>query len=218
MPSTTRAALTPPRRRDRPRSRADRRAPRPACPRSAACPRPSPGPAAHRRITRSMLCSMIRKVMPRRFSSAIFRHDQLEQRRVDAGPRLVEQDQRGPAHSTRASSSSLRCPPDSIRAGCRGQLVETDEVEPMHGAVAMAALLGLDPARPQPAAQKRSPACPSGASITFSSTVICGERPGNLERAAEPQAADQVRPQPVDAPALEATDCRRSGGRLRPPG
>ena len=76
-------------------------------------------------ITR-MLCSMTRSVRPPACSSRTSSHQAGDAALVDAAGHLVEEQQRGPVASARASSRRLRWPVESVRACASRLLAEPD--------------------------------------------------------------------------------------------
>ena len=128
------APLMPGPRRDRPRSRGvagDLRR------RAFGKMRPAAITTTRRqsRETRSMLCSMMRRRCPRRLISAI--RPMIISSRVGLTPAAGSSSRIacGSAIRTRASSSSLRWPPDRTRAGSCASRGQRDEFEQRHGLV-----------------------------------------------------------------------------------
>ena len=85
-------------------ARAGRRRPRRRCPRPDAGPRPSRSTGSHSRAIMSMWCSISSTVRPSRAQRSQVLGDLARQRRVDAGDRLVEQDQLAARPSARGRS------------------------------------------------------------------------------------------------------------------
>ena len=141
------------RRRDRPRSPADRGRPRPACPRTACRPPAITRTRRQRRATRSMLCSMMRKVTPRRLISAIVAMIVSSSAGLTPAAGSSSRMISGSAIRMRASSSSLRCPPERMRAGSSREAAERDEVEQRHRLLDVAPLLRGDAAGREPVRQ-----------------------------------------------------------------
>ena len=152
------------------------------------------------RVTMSILCSISRKVMPlllmSRMRSMMTSSSVALTPAAGSSSRMIA----GSAIITRASSSSLRWPPESTRAGSCARRVKRDEVEQFDGLRLGSPFFGGDaPGRQEIGEQPFSGLPLRGQHDVFDQRQI-GQGPGNLEGAAK-AAADAamgwLRPTPA---------------------
>ena len=181
-------------------------------PRREACRPAMTKTRPHSRTTTSMLCSMTRKrdAPPVDLDDAF--DDHLEQARIDAGRRLVEQQTRGLGHEHARELEQLALAAGKNPRRLVARAVELDEVEQRPSPVAAA--------RAPPRAtrrgasqfgQIRSPLWPCAPSMTFSITRHSRKRARDLEGAAEAVRQPRIgRRRPSTRRAVEPDAARRS--------
>ena len=153
--------------------------------------------------------------MPRAFAEfADVVENLVDQGRVDAGGRLVKEDQIGIAHQGAAQLDHLLFGVRQVAAIFVSHTVEPNHAQQIPRPVELLAFFRPVAAFAGRPARSRSPRCSFGPVSRFSSTVTRRKTRTNLKGPREAGLGDRVRWQPGDLPSFE--EYLAGGGRRKP--
>ena len=144
-----------------------------------------------------MLCSMMRKLVPAWFKATIFSVMVCKSAGFTPAAGSSSSTSCGSPTITRASSSSLRWPPDSTRAGSCSSALRPTKPSQCRAAARVRCSCAATFAGANQLAQGRSPSWPRGASMTFSNTDMAAKGRGIWKVRARPAANTRCGGMPV---------------------